>query len=84
MVGLPLSRHTEKKMAHLIGIPKGEITMEDGNPSIDRVALTDQIRALDKTRFRKKAGYISQRAITSILLGLDYLFGNSPLPPNSN
>ena len=45
-VGLPLSRHMEKAGAHLIAIPKNEITIEDGSPSIDRVALTDQIRAL--------------------------------------
>lgn len=80
VVGLPLSRHTGKAMAHLIVVPHQEIIMEDGNPSIDRVALTDQIRALDKTRFRKKAGHVSQQAITSILLGIDYLFGNAPLP----
>lgn len=79
-MGLPLSRHIEKAGAHLIKVPKTEITMEDGNPAIDRVALTDQIRALDKTRFRKKAGFISIRAINAILLGLDYLFGNTPIP----
>ncbi|MHB8486835.1 MAG: type II toxin-antitoxin system PemK/MazF family toxin [Candidatus Acidiferrales bacterium] len=83
-VGLPLSRHLEKACAHLIAIPKNEITMEDGNPSIDRVALTDQIRALDKRRFRRKAGHISPRAINAIRLGLDYLFGNMPTPKNPN
>lgn len=83
-VGLPLSRHMEKAGAHLVQIPKEEITMEDGNPSIDRVALTDQIRALDKTRLRKKAGFVSVRAISAIKLGLDYLFGNTPLPRTSN
>jgi mRNA-degrading endonuclease toxin of MazEF toxin-antitoxin module len=83
-VGLPLSQHIEKAGAHLIAIPKTEITMEDGNPSIDRVALTDQIRVLDKTRFRKKAGFVSIRAIHAILLGLDYLFGNKPVPRKSN
>lgn len=80
VVGLPLSRHVEKAVAHLIRIPQSEITMEDGTPSVDRVALTDQIRALDKTRLRRKAGYISVRAIRAILLGLDYLFGNAVLP----
>lgn len=84
VVALPLSRHIEKAGAHLIQIPRNEITMEDGNPSIDRVALTDQIRALDKTRFRKKAGFVSVRAINAIKLGLDYLFGNTPLPRSSN
>jgi mRNA-degrading endonuclease toxin of MazEF toxin-antitoxin module len=84
VVGLPLSRHIEKAFAHLIVIPKEEITMEDGNPSINRVALTDQIRALSKLRFRKKAGFVSIRAIRAILLGLDYLFGNTPLPRKPN
>ena len=79
-VGLPLSSHVEKSGAHLIKIPKNEVTMEGGKPSIDCVALTDQIRALDKTRFRAKAGFVSVRAINAILLGLDYLFGNKSLP----
>lgn len=75
VVGLPLSRHTEKAGAHLIKIPLQEITMDGNDTNIDRVALTDQIRALDKTRFRRKLGHVSPRAISSILLGLDYLFG---------
>ena len=89
LVALPLSQHIEKAGGHLIKIPKNEITMVDGNPPIDRVALVDQIRALDKTRLRKKAGSISKRAVTSILdLGLDYLFGRNLItpvsPPSSN
>ena len=80
-VGLPLSRHTDKAGAHLIYVPRQEITVDDPNDqNIDRVALTDQIRALDKTRFRRKFGRVSPRAVTSILLGLDYLFGSAPLP----
>jgi mRNA-degrading endonuclease toxin of MazEF toxin-antitoxin module len=79
VVGLPLSRHTEKAGAHLIKIPSNEITLDDGTKDVDRVALTDQIRALDKRRFRRKFGHISERAITSIIeLGLDYLFGRDP------
>src|SRR5271166_3170663 len=82
VVGLPLSRHIEKSGGHLIQIPSDEITMVDGNPSIIRVALTDQLRALDKSRLRRKAGYISRRAIPSILdLGLDYLVGRKPITP---
>lgn len=75
VVGLPLSRHIEKAGGHLIKVPLNEITMDGNDPNIDRVALTDQIRALDKRRFRRKLGHISTRAINSILLGLDYLFG---------
>lgn len=89
VVGLPLSQHIEKAGGHLIKIPRSYITMIDGHPAIDRVALVDQIRALDKNRLRKKAGWISKQAVTSILeLGLDYLFGRNPIlrtpPPNSN
>lgn len=75
VVGLPLSRHTEKAGGHLIKVPFQEITMDGNDVNIDRVALTDQIRALDKRRFRRKLGHVSPRAITSILLGLDYLLG---------
>jgi mRNA-degrading endonuclease toxin of MazEF toxin-antitoxin module len=76
VVGLPLSRHTEKAVAHLIKVPLQEITVEGTDPNIDRVALTDQIRCLDKSRFRRKFGHISKRALTSIFdLGLDRLFG---------
>lgn len=75
VVGLPLSRHVEKAGAHLIQIPLQEITMVGGATNINRVALTDQIRALDKRRLRQKLGWVSPRALNSILLGLDYLFG---------
>jgi mRNA-degrading endonuclease toxin of MazEF toxin-antitoxin module len=75
VVALPLSRHTVKAGAHLIKVPLGEITMDGDDEKIDRVALTDQIRALDKRRFRRKMGHVSTRAVNSILLGLDYLFG---------
>jgi mRNA-degrading endonuclease toxin of MazEF toxin-antitoxin module len=75
VVALPLSRHTGKAGAHLIMVPLQEITMDGSDEKIDRVALTDQIRALDKRRFRRKMGHVSTRAVNSILLGLDYLFG---------
>lgn len=82
VVGLPLSTRIEKACAHLVKIPRTEITREDGSESVDCVALTDQIRCLDKTRFRKKVGFVSIRAINAITLGLDYLFGKMPLPRN--
>ncbi len=75
VVGLPLSRHIEKAGGHLIKVPFQEITMDGNDTNIDRVALTDQIRALDKRRFRRKLGRVSPRAVTSILHGLDYLCG---------
>ena len=86
IVGLPLSRHTEKGgvAPHLIIVPDVEITMVDGNPSITRLALTDQIRCLNKTRLRKKAGFISRRALFSTLSGLDSLFGRQYPSPKAN
>jgi mRNA-degrading endonuclease toxin of MazEF toxin-antitoxin module len=84
VVGMPLSRHIGKSIAHLVAIPKGEITMEDGTAAIDRVALTDQVRPLDKLRLKQpRAGYVSIRAINCIVLGLDYLFGKAPLPKSN-
>ncbi len=75
VVGVPLTTNTSKAVAHLIAIPASEITMADGSPARDCVALTDQIRSLDRRRFRKKVGVLSQQGLSSILLGLDYLFG---------
>jgi mRNA-degrading endonuclease toxin of MazEF toxin-antitoxin module len=75
VVGIPLTTEKSKASAHLIAIPAQEIKMDDGAAAIDCVALTDQIRALDKRRFRKKAGCVSQRALSSIQLGLERLFG---------
>lgn len=84
VVGLPLSRHTEKAVAHLTMVPAEMITMVDGNPAINRVALTDQIRALDKTRLRKKAGFISPRALRGVFTGLDSLFNRQIMSPPSS
>jgi len=75
VVGVPLTSNLDKGVAHLVAIPKTEVQMDGGKPSIDSVALTDQIRALDKTRCRRKAGMISVRGLEAILLGLDRLFG---------
>lgn len=75
VVGIPLSKNISKACAHLIAIPKNEMTMDGGLPPYDAVALTDQIRALDKTRFRRKAGYVSQRGLDAIRLGLERLLG---------
>lgn len=75
VVAIPLTSKTHKACAHLLLIPKSEIRMIDGHEAIDSVALTDQIRALDKSRFRKKGGSVTQGALTSMLAGLDYLFG---------
>jgi mRNA-degrading endonuclease toxin of MazEF toxin-antitoxin module len=75
VVGVPLSKQMNKGIAHLITIPAKEIKMDGGATAYECVALTDQIRALDKTRFRKKAGYMTQRGLDAVLSGLERLFG---------
>lgn len=76
VVGIPMSRHMNKAVGHLIKIPQQEITLNAGELVMDRVALTDQIRVLDKVRLRHKLGTVSQRAMTSIFdLGIDRLLG---------
>ena len=85
VVALPLSRHTEKAtVPFLITIPASEITYVDGSPALDRVALTDQIRCLNKTRLGKQSGAISSRALRSVFIGLDNLFGRYYPNPKAN
>lgn len=87
VVALPLSRHIEKSESDipwLIKVTAENITMVDGNPAINRLALTDQIRCLDKVRLRKQAGFITQRAVIAVLDGLDKLLGRRFPLPNSN
>ena len=73
VVGVPLTKNIDKACAHLIKIPKGELNLDGKTPALDSVALTDQIRALDKTRFRRKAGHISRDGLHAIQLGLSRL-----------
>lgn len=76
VVGIPMSRHMNKAVGHLIKVPKEEMALNPGELVMDRVALTDQIRVLDKTRLRRQLGTVSTRAMTSIFdLGLDRLLG---------
>ena len=75
VVGIPLSRQTDKSVAHLIAIPKSELRFESGTAAYDCVALTDQIRALDKRRFRKKTGTMSAYGLDSVLLGVKRILG---------
>jgi mRNA-degrading endonuclease toxin of MazEF toxin-antitoxin module len=74
VVGVPLTTNLDKACGHLVQIPQKELIMDGKHPSISSVALTDQIRALDKTRFRRKAGHISKHGLHSIQLGLMRLF----------
>jgi mRNA-degrading endonuclease toxin of MazEF toxin-antitoxin module len=75
VVGVPLTSKVSKEVAHLIRIPESEFQMDGGRIPITCVALTDQIRSLDKTRFRCRAGTISMHGLDAIFLGLDRLFG---------
>lgn len=75
VVGVPLSTQIDKAGAHLIKITKSEFKMEGKTAALDSVALTDQIRALDKRRFRKKAGTITPYGLNAVRLGLTRLLG---------
>lgn len=75
VVGVPLTKNLSKACGHLVQIPKNELKLDGSHPPIDSVALTDQIRALDKRRFRRKAGTISSPALHAIQLGLTRLLG---------
>lgn len=85
VLGIPMSRHMNKAGGHLLSIPKEFIAYLPGELAMDRVALTDQIRILDKTRLRRKLGHVPQRVPTSIFdLGLDAVLGRKPLNTLSN
>jgi mRNA-degrading endonuclease toxin of MazEF toxin-antitoxin module len=77
VVGVPLSRHMNKAGGHLIRIPNALINIETKDPNIDRVALVDQIRVLDKTRLRRKVGTLSKGGMSGVFQGLDALFGRT-------
>jgi len=74
VVAVPLTTQLHMACAHLIQIPADEFKMIHGTTAVSCVALTDQIRALDKTRFRKKAGVVSVRGLTAIRFGMKRLF----------
>lgn len=83
VVALPLSRHTEKAgPPFLIPVPSSEITVIDGSGAYDRVALTDQIRCLDKSRLSGQCGSVSRRALYSVLSGIDNMLGRSYVVPH--
>ena len=86
VVALPLSRHVDKAddIPWLIKVPADQMTMVDGNPAINRIALTDQIRCIDKSRLGRRSGSITARALFAIFDGLDYLFGRQSGPQKSN
>jgi mRNA-degrading endonuclease toxin of MazEF toxin-antitoxin module len=74
VVGIPLTKNTSIACSHLIAIPKEELVLDGGVAPFDCTALTDQIRALDRTRFRRKAGTITPKGLNGIKLGLERLF----------
>jgi mRNA-degrading endonuclease toxin of MazEF toxin-antitoxin module len=74
VVGVPLTTNTAIACSHLVAIPKTDLVLDGGVASFDATALTDQIRALDKTRFRRKAGSITPKGLNAIKLGLERLF----------
>ena len=77
IVGVPLSTKIHKANSHRILIPVQHMIKD---PSATRdlstsVALTDQIRVLDRSRLEMpKMGSLSSTAIGGLELGLVYLF----------
>ena len=78
VVAVPLSRRMEKasKYPHFcILIPAAEALPIPGQTaSVDRVALCHQVRVVDKAMFREKWGKLTLAAISSIQLGLQWVF----------
>lgn len=77
VVGVPLSKHMNKAGGHLIKLPHQFISYSANEPTLDRVALVDQIRVIDKTRLRRKIGTLSKLGISGVFQGLDRLFGRA-------
>jgi mRNA-degrading endonuclease toxin of MazEF toxin-antitoxin module len=79
VVGVPLTRTDAEKTTHpphRIRIPATEISKDIGFTGEIRnsVALTDQIRAIDKRLLEKKMGTLSATGVASIGLGLLFMF----------
>ena len=80
VVAVPLTSKLNKKRPHCIVIPERYMVRDQGctDRLSDSVALSDQIRTLDKTRLRQKIGHLSQTATIGLVeTGLAYLFGIS-------
>jgi len=78
VVGVPLTTTRAHGIhpPHRIVIPAAEISKDvlfTGNV-LDCVALTDQVRALDKKRLENKMGTLSNTALVAIGLGLAFVF----------
>lgn len=79
VVGVPFTTASTDKPdppPHRILIPANEILRDVlyTGPIEMSVALTDQVRALDKTRLEQRIGMLSATALTAIGLGLAYVF----------
>ena len=74
VVCVPLTTKLDKACGHLVQILAADLKMLPGTTAVTCVALTDQIRALDKTRFRKKAGTITSTGLHAIRFGMSRLF----------
>jgi mRNA-degrading endonuclease toxin of MazEF toxin-antitoxin module len=77
VVGVPLSKHMGKAGGHLTPIPSAYINYWADEEKLDRVALTDQIRNLDKTRLRRQVATLSKMGLSAVFQGLDNLFGRA-------
>jgi mRNA-degrading endonuclease toxin of MazEF toxin-antitoxin module len=78
VVAVPLTTRVKKAAKHpafCILLPAGEIVPQYGeSASVDCVALCNQVRIMDKTRFTKKYGKLSLSAVPAVQLGLSWVF----------
>ena len=75
VIGVPLSTNLDKACAYNIKIPATEILIDAGCQSeiSDSVALTLQIRALDKLRLGTRIGRLTDSAVISVGAGISYV-----------
>ena len=76
VVGIPFTSQFHKAAGHRVAIPAREVIKEAGCQSkiVNSVALTDQIRVLDKSRLEQRIGKLSDQAIIAVEIGLSNLF----------
>ena len=76
VVAVPLSSQLQKACAHNIKIPATEIIKDQSYPGTVEtcVALTMQVRAIDRTRIMEKLGRLTDAGIIAVGVGLQFIF----------
>jgi mRNA-degrading endonuclease toxin of MazEF toxin-antitoxin module len=75
VVGVPLTTQMHKANSYLIALPSKEFKADGAykKPIPDMVALPDQIRVLDPTRFSQKLGRLSATGIAAVEAAIEYV-----------